>query len=578
MVKRNKQHDTFRRRQEIKLAVSQLKLQDGQKSYLKNYASKHKNSILILFFFLFSQILVEVALLFYGRIYFKQIVTLLERPMLWKAFLVLLVMIGLYISVSYLAIKASRTILVEFINNIRENWFTRYLTKFSAEGNKSSRVKLLTKMTYHFSLVQMGFNQVLTNAIYTLFSLFIILAIIPTIAPRYLILVPVILLVYILIIGLGYYISYKYVSKEQTLSTSIVNHVADSIYRIEFIKQHDREQVEIDHLNNLVELDSYFRIRRGLWMSMGGRVMFVSVLLFFSALQILRVYYPDLMLQEASDTLFISGIISLVLIRVAYKTMSLGLFLPPLRIGLILATPSSDLEAVSGEKYKLSKLELYSSKTKLNPILKDYYSDLSFEFEKGDRVQFVLEDEKEAFNLRTIFSGNSLKGRMTWHVKVNSKREKYQKWGELYDLPYVLRSNLASEVSIGELVSGLPKREIGESEINDIFTLLSKYKEFQFVFDLAKTTAVITKESSFTQSELALLQLAHCLYKKPEVIIVNEAWNLQQNQDVQSIIKLVETKLTESIILNFSSRDLAGFEANKVYTLCDGEVLLNKQR
>jgi len=206
---------------------------------------------------------------------------------------------------------------------------------------------------------------------------------------------------------IGYYIAKKYVTKETTLYSKIIKHITSSLYELPFIQKHKLEKENMQTLDELVELDTHFRIRRKIWLLFGNRIIFGVLILIVGLSYIVRIYSPDFFLKIQVDNLLISGIVFVYLIRLFYTSLKIGLFIMPTKLGLILSLPEP--QKSKNRRDLIKKVSTISFKTKKAKLFwaGKYIKNVDIEFKAGDRT-LVLEKavwEKPIWDTYYLLSG-----------------------------------------------------------------------------------------------------------------------------------------------------------------------------
>jgi len=575
MAKKYNQNSTYKKRLEIKHSISQLSFEAKQIKYLKHFIRKNKKALFLVFSFIFVQVLLEIALLIWGKSYIHKLVVLLDRKVIFTALISLSLVLIFYVLISYFSIKASKQFLVDFINNLRENWFKKYLEKTSKQTNSSKKIRLLTKITYHFSLIQMGFSQTVSGIIYLSITLLILIAALPTFAAGMMKLIPVFMLLYLILIFAGYYISHKYISKEQTLSTAIISHVAESIYDIDLIKKYNWKQSSFNKLQELVELDTYFRVRRSVWMALGRKILFTLIILIFALMQVTKLYFPELMFFGESTDIISSGIILIILTRLSYISLNIGLYLAPLKIGLILSVPE---EKQNLEKVRILDFETINFHAKKAKLSKDgkYYKKLNFDFKKGERILFTSRSNKERTNLAKIFIAEDAIHTSSWVIKTDKERFLYSQWRKSTKSRYIIEQDFQTISTIGEIISAENKFDLNSEKIEEVLEKISKIKEYKFIFELNKKLGTTFNTQNFDLIEIGLLQIAHCLITKPRLIVIDGIWSIIDNEKINKMMKILESELKDSLIITFDKNTNKNMKYTQIIDLNDSEIKILK--
>ncbi len=399
----------------------------------------------------------------------------------------------------------------------------------------------------------MGFNQVLTNSIYFFITIVLIISIIPSIAPSLFKYLLGFILIYILLGFFGYYISNKYISREQTLSSAIIKHIATSIYDLKFIKKANLEKRSLNKLSSIVQLDTFFRVRRSVWMTFGQKIIFVVVSFSFAISYLLMIYYPES--NIFSDNLLMNGIILAILIRLAYQSLSIGLYLVPLKIGLALSVPQSTINIQSTQSHKFKTISFSTKKVKLNPNSKHYYKNIEFTFKSNDRVLFSVENDDELNSLSKLFTAKAgMKGK-PWVLRFDSKRLLYLPWEKRYKDVYYIDPEFSSSSNIAEILLGKEKTQINSDEINKVLSKLKTIPELNFIFDLNKKLATDFDRADLKFYEKCLIQLAHCIIQQDKIIVIDHVWLALNSNKINNLIAYLSDNLKDSLIIIMSNGD-----------------------
>lgn len=143
------------------------------------------------------------------------------------------------------------------------------------------------------------------------------------------------------------YIGKYYVAREQTFNSRIVSHLADSLINFNLIKTYGQENHKLKELEQLIELDTYFRIRRQLWLKYSSRILLGFILIFGIGIYFIQIYWPFINFNSLTSVAS-TGIILAFFMRVLFATARSGIFFEAFRLGLILSTPNF--------QYSLSKI------------------------------------------------------------------------------------------------------------------------------------------------------------------------------------------------------------------------------
>jgi len=511
---------------------------------------------LIVFFSALS-IFLQVLIPLLTNFYVKKYSFFLEINKLIFSLVILFFILGLYLLFSFLSIKYEKTITVYFLNYLRRKWFSFYLNKsiFSLDNRDKSQV--ITKISYHFSLLQMG----ITNSFFPVIHwIFLILGLLFSgffIDSKLIFILLIMLPINLLVFFLGYIIAKYYVSQDQTLYSKILVFIGNTLNEFNLTKLNQKEKKSLDYLDEMVDIDSYFRIQRELWMKYGNKIIFAIIIFGGALVYFIEIYYPFLQVENSMQYL-VYGIFFGLMIRLIYLSLRIGLFSFPLKLGIILCVPEEIclLKGVPKVKEKIINIKFRSKKTKLGTD-KDYFKNLEYDFKSGERVLiFGSENSGKSF-LGIIFSGHAPQGiSRSWIVKVNDKRFLYKKWRELFiSGTYLIHPNFQTEENILNILSGQSFFDISELKIKDIFKALNKYPVFRFITNYNKSIGEEVNKLNFSLIDKALIQMAYALLNPPEILVIDNLWLDLNSERIKEAISVLSKELKNTIIIFLASKD-----------------------
>src|SRR3989338_2520162 len=177
----------YRERKKIRQEIKPISIQQSQKRYIYSFIRHNKNSIIGTLCLLAIQIVLEIALLFFGNFYLYRVIILLERYAIVKTMSLLLIGIILYITVSYFYLLSVKKIVVDFINDLRKRWFKIVVYQNRSCISHKEQSSLIARFSYHISLIQTGFANSIAVAGRVSLSLFFLIIIALFLSPKLLI-------------------------------------------------------------------------------------------------------------------------------------------------------------------------------------------------------------------------------------------------------------------------------------------------------------------------------------------------------------------------------------------------------
>lgn len=557
MAKKVLQHYLYQRRNLIKQSIRPLKLDEEQKKHIKFFWKKHKKLFFKVILFSAFSIFLQLSIPFLTNFYIKKYSFFLEINKLIYSLIFLFVILIIYLVLSFLSIKYESTLIINFLNYLRRRWFIFYLNKNIFSLKSKDKSKVIAKISYHFSLLQMGMSNSLFSIIPWIFLNLGLLIGGFLIGPTLLIIVLVSLLVNLLILFLAYIIAKYYVSQHQTLYSKILVFIGDTLNEFDLVKLNKREKKSLNYLDDLVEIDSYFRIRRSLLIKYGNRIIFSLVILVGALVYLIEIYYPFLKIENSGQYL-VYGMFFTLIIKLMYLSLRIGLFSFPLKLGAILCIPQEKalLKGLSNPKINIESINFKSKKARLG-LKNAYIKNLEYDFKSGDRILiFGPENSGKSF-LSVIFSGNaSLELGKPWVLKINKKRFLYRQWQKFFKVnTYLIHPNFQTEENVLNILMGEDFFLASNEDIKNVFNLLSKHSVLNFINQHNKSIVQNVNKIKFSFIDRALIQMAHALLNPPAILVIDNIY-LDINSDrIKEMISILDKNLKNTIIILFSKKD-----------------------
>ncbi len=556
MVKKVLQNYLYQKRNLIKQNVRPLKLEEEQKNQIKFFWRKNKKIfwkvVVLSIFTIFLQLLMP----FFTNFYIKRYSFFLEIDKLTYSLLVLLFILIVYLVISFFSIKYENTLVIYFLNYLRHKWFSFYLNKkiFSLKSEDKSR--MIAKISYHFSLLQMGISNSLFSAIpWVLLSLGLLLSSF-LISSTLLLIVIISILVNLLILFLAYIVAKYYISQHQTLYSKILVFLGDSLNEFDLIKLNKREKKYLNQLDELVEIDSYFRIRRNLLMKYGNKIIFSLVIFIGALVYLIEIYHPFLKIEDSAQYLVYAIFFSLI-IKLSYLSLKIGLFSFPLKLGAVLCIPQekSFLKSDLKKKLKIENIKFKSKRYKLKNS--KCLRNLDYNFKSGERILFFGPEESAKSSLGMIFSGNAsfIDGR-SWVLKINQERFLYHQWQKIFKVDtYLIHPNFQTEDSVLSVLMGEDFLLASNEDIERVFSLLFKYPVLSFINQHNKSIVQDINKIKFSFVDKALLQMAHALLNPPSILVIDNLYLDIDSDRIKKMILILDESLKDTIIILSSTKD-----------------------
>lgn len=537
--------------------------QKKQKKYVWSFLKKH----LILFwgvvFLLISQGILETVLIFISRnnIFYNEVEV---SKSFWVIFCGLLTV---FLVNSFFSIKQEKTITILFINDLRRRLFKQHLGETLDKMNFKNQADLIAKISYHLPLVSMG----VSNSFFGLFRWLVYLACSLVVAYladlNVLVIAEIFLGLSFLIAVASYFVVKQYVSQEVTFYSQIIKHIDFNFSEKYFTKQFNTERTVLKKFDTLVKFDSIFRIRRDVWMKMGFKVVF-ALLLIISLLS--HFFYNEIMMQVnliSPERKFLYFFILIYLSRIINESLRIGLYFYPGKLGMSLSTVKRRADFYRKNIVKINKeITFYSKKTKIFRT-SQYYKNFLLNFEKGGRYLFYGPSLCGKTTLAKMFTGISVYNSKAVKVKIDNQRFYFLKYQKDFNNFYFFDPTLYTERSLLEVVTGTDREETSFDVTTRALELVSSQNSISEIISINNNFSVSAKDIWANDLKAFALQALHCLFKKPDLIVIDNHWLDLNYNKVNEIIKVLSDQIPEAIIIVMAKDKLDNLNYNKIYNL-----------
>lgn len=553
-MKKIRQFTNYQKRQSINREVKANTLGRFHFDFISKYLSKNKNRFIAFIFLIISQIIIEVSVIMFasGSI----------RDRAYSAFhngylgiLILVLMMGgsIYMFISYKSLKLERQIVIGFINIIRRLWYSIILNRSKNSMNNRMKADFLAKISYHFPLLSLGIDNSFIGFIRSLL-LSIVLIVLGIIGGLKTTLLVISLIVSsLLIILIAYMIANYFISQEVASYSQVIRNIANNLSEFDIIKDYRNEFHALKEMDARVNTDTYFRIRRDIWLRYFNKILYTLVFIVSFLVIILGIYFPDIFYSfynNQNPLLF--GLISLYTLRLIYECGKTGLYLPPLRLGIILSIPeNTNISIYERKKKDWISLEFRSNKVK---ILAEgsYYKRVSLKFERGYNYLFMARPYLGKTSLAEIISGNAHYGWSAWLVKIDNKRYMYKNWRKYNTGSYYIHPKFNSDMSVGDIIFNKPKYKITSDDLNIIYGIAEKNETIARLVSKNRFIGESIKSFEGNMELLFSIHVLYCLVQKPNLIIIDNQWIDLNYKAINDLISLISKELRETAFIIFS--------------------------
>jgi len=567
MADRHSQAWLYRKRNIIKQELRPLKLQSGQKKYLKLFLCQHKHKLVLTFILLILTTVFEIAIPLVVNGLIKKYSIVFDFENLAITLVVFLLFTFIYLALAFFRLKYERGLIIIFINDLRRRWFKLYLHKPLYALKANALGKLLSKISYHFSLLQIGLSNTFFQSFYWLLLTIGLLVISFFIDPILLSITLILLPVNLIVFYLAHIISKYYVSQDQTMYTRILCFISDSLQNFSLIKMNHQEASFLKKLDAMVDIDSYFRVRRELWLKFGNKIIFVVLALLAAAVYVLEIYYPIFEIENSLQYM-VYGIVFALLIKQIYLSLHIGLYSFPLKLGLALSSSEKFLIPVKPRiKLVFKSITFQAAKFRVSKN-KNYLKNLKFAFNKGDRILITGPEGVGKTYLARIFAGKAgNKNTAPWIVKLDKKRFSYKKWASGSEELYIIDASFPTMGNVSDILAS-EKGDLNDTKhITKLLKKISKHPELDFISDHYKPLAKKINRDQFSFLEGALLQMAHCLVKPPKILVVDNLWLDLNSRRLNTMLRLLAKELNDTTIVCLATKNNSILKYDKNYHL-----------
>jgi ABC-type multidrug transport system fused ATPase/permease subunit len=542
-MKNINKYSLYREVNQIINSTRPLRIENSQKSYIKKYLRENIKKLKIVFYLIITVTLIEILLPILIKFFFEGFSDRLEINKLYFGLFFVILISFLYIIISYFAIRNQKLFIINFINKIRKDIIKQYLSKKVFNFRDEDKGKILTRISYHFSLLQMGLNNSLF--LFIQWSLYIvgIILICLFIDPILLILSIIFVPINLAILFIGYIISSYYLSQDQTLYSKILRHVSDSFNNLHYIKTFHKEDEMLSKMDTMVELDNHFRVHREILLNIGNRIIFVFTLIVLAGTYITNLYFSLFSFDNGLSAI-IYALVIILQIKLIYLSLQIGLFYFPLKLGLCLSVPNKLAPTNNLIFNDFEKIIFKSKKNKLTRN-SEYKKNTEFVFERGKRYLIEGAHQSGKTILAGIFSGEaSVSNGQKWTLRVNDSFIFYKKWYQAKKSSIYINPFFYSELPLYEIFNDLEKIEN-----------LKKYNVFDFIFDKSKFLGESISKNKFSFAELTLLQIFYSLIEKPKLIIIDNSIIDLNHENINAGLQILSNELKDSIIIFMATKD-----------------------
>jgi len=544
-----KQVGLIRRVKFIRSQYQSIRLSGLHYRFLANFFKKNRWFILVLIILLLTQGLLEALLIIFSRNQLSTQQNILLAPIFWQFLAMILVFFFIN---SFFSIRQEKTLGVWLANSIRHRLFWTYLDRPFNKMSQDQKSDLIAKISYQLPLTSMG----LTNSVFGLVRWLIYVVVSVLIAAwgglSWGVIILAMIVLSLIIAVAAYFVARHYISQEVTYYSQIIREVDASASEKCFLKNFNQEGTATKRFDRLVDFDSFFRVRRDLWMRLGFKIVFALLIV---AAVLTRFFSPEFMAMinlSGPEQKFLFLFLMIYFSRSLNEALKVGLYYFPARLGLFLTI--TKIGGVHRRKNQLKinqSLNFSSQKTKIYKA-GPYHRRLNFDFLPGGRYLFYGLGLVGKTALAKLFAGEAAYNPKAIKIKLDGRRLDYVEWQKFGKGLCWLDPNFRSQKTIMEFILGQSSDASDFSEIEAALSVLAKHDS------IAKMISPNGNYNSSVEPVLAnnlsafALWAIHSLVNKPKLVVVDNFWLDLNYPEIIKIIQLLNTNLPQTTFLIFS--------------------------
>lgn len=574
MQKNNSQNKLYQNRMLLKQSIREHTVSSKQYVFLFKFFERNKRLLSLVFTFLGIQVFTEI--LFFSLTH--NIINTLGTQFYQrfnKTFLITgFILIFVYVYIVFVATRLERKLILRLVNKTREHMFRNTLRESLYKVSIPNRFKFITKVSYHLSLFSMGIDNTFISLARWFFYFAALCIYVLVFNINYALYIPLILGINCLCFLIAYKISNLYISKEVASYSKITDYIVHVIYNLPFLKRHKREKDSEKMLLNVVDVDTYFRLRRDTWIRYSNRLVFIVISIIVVIYSLLHNTPNDSLIgMESASSFFLKGLVSIYIIRLCYLSLRAGLYAIPLKIGTSLCVPE---ESFSPTKIRIGwdwkSITFISNKVKLFNE-GQYLKDFRFSFSKGHRYLFFGKDSfLGKTSLAQLFSGEASFSRHSFLVQIDTERISYNQWSETFGSKYFFSTQNFGSLTVGEFLFGKDKQYITTEDISTLDLIIKKSSILKD-FSLANNfLAHPIEEYHANYITLFRLHYIYTLIHKPELITIDNLWIDLDYPEINEMITSLSSELNLSTIIVFSRKQNNTLGYESIYEITKSSI------
>ncbi len=545
------QNELFRERIGIRQEFGYLIIDPRQRKFLWNFFRTNKRTFVLMLVFLGLQVFLEI--LFFSTSH--NVLSAASRPLYQQystIFLIGSVTVILWYALSvYISIYYERKFVLELTNKVRARMFANLMNKETSKAPAQERLSLITEISYHLSLLTLGIDSVVISLLRWLFYFGAAIVYIAVFKPSYLYFLPLILFANVVLYLISYWFSRNFITREAASYSKIIDQVVSAAYNFNFIKKLKLEDKNKQHLAEVVKVDTFFRIRRDIWIRYSNRVVFILLAVFAVLISLLTNFHQIKINLNAN--LVMQGVLFIYLVRIMYLSIRCGIYTTPLQVGLSLSVPKEKFTLHSRRnKWPWEGITFISNKVRLYKEAA-YIKDFRYTFARGKRYLFIAPNSYSGkTELAKLFAGEATYNRHSFLVKVGKERMAYNQWADSFVSKYYFSVYVSAMMRVEEFLFRKRSQDIVSADIDKLNAIISSNKlfaNFRLTYELL-TSPLENHASNYTT--MFHLHLLYVLLHQPNFVVIDNIWLDLNHEEINQGLSLLAEALPDATIITFS--------------------------
>lgn len=500
-----------------------MRLRSRQWHFAAAFLREHRRLVALLLLSLAGAIAAEISIPLAAYLWQSSIIRSFESRAFFFGLPVALLGFGAYIAFVGADMYAEQRLLRSLSNSLRRLHIDQALSRQYLEAAEGVG-RLVAKVTYHLSLLEVGIQQSFFGACRWLLMTVGLIGFSVFIDPVLLLFCLACVPLDIAVMTLTHLVAKRYVSREQTLSSRIIKETVALGANHQLLRGLRIKQEPLDELQRLMELDAFFRIRRAMWVKGSQAVLFVFLTFVAIVWIALEVTYGISLRPEASG-LVVFGAVSALLAQKLFLSARIGLFLFPLHLGAAISLPPVPTRQIAKRTVgPLRTFSLRCRKTRLErqgPV----HRKIQFDLRAGQSLEIAGTSGSGRSALAAVFAGIApVSASRRWTLRLNGAFFSYADWQASADA-WLVDPLFQAQVTLMEwFTSAFGRRLPTVGSAENILQKLSRHPELSFILQSRSGLSARWSDPSFSVVQRGLLQLARCLLSSPSLLVIDHVW------------------------------------------------------